>query len=493
MGKSIVIAFAILVLGIGGCASQGSQGFAADTVRRASQLEQQGQKFRAAEAYLAALQSQPGNRDARAGLSRVVDPAVEEKLLSATALESELRLDAAIAEIDAARRLLRRSATIGIDSHQTAVVESRRSQLINDRVQELVEEAGRMRREGLWSAALANLNTLEALSPGREETSTKLQRLWVQWAESNMSEGRLRGAAERFEAAAGVPGGTSGVYAARAAAIRSVIGLSALQQGACRAALVELRAAERLAPGSTDPVALNRAVTCSRTCVQLRTDADGESGVSENGRRLLSSESRRQVMSGASEFILVENAGADVPKGCDRRLVPGADGQPLSAGSYSVLVHVSATSVIRQPATSSIRQTRTWLSPQVESVVAFHEYREVLSGTISGWVTVEDQSGSARVRLPIRVSDQTVSRWQGAPISTATNRVGVTGQTTSISTGVTVSTSGRGRSQADQARQQAGEQLNTMLIQRFAAEAAQRLLATVDAEPLVPDPTELPQ
>lgn len=484
---------AILVLGIGGCASQGSQGFAADTLRRASQLEQQGQKFRAAEAYLTVLQSQPRDRAARSGLLRVIDQAVNEKLASATALDGELRLDAAIAEIEGARWLLRRSAALGVESGQTAVVESRRSQLINRRVQELVEEAGRMRREGLWSAALANLNEVESLSPGHAEAGAKLHGLWVQWAESNMREGRLRAAAERFEAAAGIPGDRSGVSAAKAAAIRSAIGLSALRQGACRAALIELRAAERLAPGSTDPVALDQAVTCARTCVQLRIDADEESGVSENGRRLLSSEARRQVMSGASEFIVVGDTGADVPQGCDRRQVPGADSQPLSAGSYSALVRVSAISMIRQPASSSTRQTRTWHSPQLESVVAFQEYTEVLSGTISGWVAVEDQSGSARGRLPIRISDQTVSRWQGGPISTATNRVGVTGQTTAVSTGVTVSAAGRGRSQADLARQQANEQLTERLIQRFAAEAAEKLLAAIDAEPLVPDPTKLPK
>ena len=84
----------------------------------------------------------------------------------ATGMEAELRLDEAVAEMDAARRLLQRSASFDVESGQASLVESRRSQLVDRRVQALLVEAARAREGGLWSAALANLQRVETLSPG---------------------------------------------------------------------------------------------------------------------------------------------------------------------------------------------------------------------------------------------------------------------------------------------------------------------------------------
>ena len=84
----------------------------------------------------------------------------------ATGMEAELRLDEAVAEMDAARRLLQRSASFDVESGQASLVESRRSQLVDRRVQALLVEAARAREDGLWSAALANLQRVETLSPG---------------------------------------------------------------------------------------------------------------------------------------------------------------------------------------------------------------------------------------------------------------------------------------------------------------------------------------
>ena len=97
-----ILVFCILALSSSGCASQSGNDFVSDSLRRGTQLEQQGQYFRAAEAYLVVLGSQPRNQKARANLSRIIDQAITEKLDSAAALETERRLDEAIAEIDAA-------------------------------------------------------------------------------------------------------------------------------------------------------------------------------------------------------------------------------------------------------------------------------------------------------------------------------------------------------------------------------------------------------
>jgi hypothetical protein len=298
----------------------------------------------------------------------------------------------------------------------------------------------------------------------------------------------------RLEEAARIPGERSGASSARAATIRSVLGQSELQNGACRAAVAELRVAERLARGSTDPVALEQAVACARTCVQLTTIADPESGLDEDQQRLLSAELRRLIASGASEFLLLRDSGAGSPQRCDGRLVPGIDGQPVKVGPYSTSVRITAISSIRQPASSRTRQARSLHGFHSETVVNYQEYREVLTGTMSGWVTVLDQrSGGASVPLPVRVTDEAVSQWQGNAVSTSISQGGLSGQrTTSTGVAIGVPVQGRGRAQADQARHGARADLTERLVQRFAVEAARVLLSVVDAEPAVPDPTRLP-
>jgi tetratricopeptide (TPR) repeat protein len=216
-----ILFFCILALSSSGCASQSGNDFVSDSLRRGTQLEQQGQYFRAAEAYLVVLGSQPRNQKARANLSRIIDQATTEKLDLAAALETELRLEEAIAEIEAARRLLQRSGSFDVESGQASLVDSRRSLLVNRRVQALLMAAERAREDNLWSAALANLQAVETLSPGFGETREKMREVWVAWADANEREGRLRAAAERLEEAAKIPGERSGANSTRAAAIRS--------------------------------------------------------------------------------------------------------------------------------------------------------------------------------------------------------------------------------------------------------------------------------
>jgi len=489
---TILVLF-ILALGSGGCASQSGTDFVSDAFKRGAQLEQQGQYFRAAEAYLSVLRSQPGNRKARADLARIIDQAATEKLNLATGMESELRLDEAIAEMDAARRLLQRSASFDVESGQASLVESRRLQLVDRRVQALLMAAERARGDGLWSAALANLQAVETLSPGYGETREKMREVWVGWADANESEGRLRAAAMRLEEAIKVPGERSSAISARAAAIRSALGMSDLRNGACRAAVTELRAAEKLVPGSTEPGALQQAVACARTCVQLSIAADPGSGLGDNLLGLLSVEVGRQITSSASEFLFLQDVGVGTRPSCDARLVPGVDGQPMTVGPYSISVRITAISIIRQPARSTTRQTRSMHGVHAETVVSYQEYTEAISGSLSGWVTVIDhRSRGASVPRPVRVTDQAQSRWQGNVVSSSTSQFGPTGRSGSVSTGVVIGGSRQGRAPADEARNQARAQLSERLVQRFATEAALQVLSVVDGEPAVPDPTELP-
>lgn len=164
----------------------------------------------------------------------------------------------------------------------------------------------------------------------------------------------------------------------------------------------------------------------------------------------------------------------------------------MSVGPYSTSVRITALSVIRQPASSSTRQARSHHGAQVETVVTYQQDVEVLSGTLSGWVTVTDQrSRGASIQLPVRVTDEALSRWQGNAVSSSVTRTGPTGGS-SASTGVMIGSTGGGRAEADEARRQARAHLNERLVHSFAAESARLMLSVVDAEPAVPDPTVMP-
>ena len=198
--RMTILVFCIMAFSIEGGANQ-----VRDNLRRGAQLEQQGQYFRAATTYLVVLRLEPGNGNGRAALTRTIGQATAEKLTAAAALEAELRIDEAIAEIEAAGRLVERAAFFNIEGGQPSVVESRRLDLVNRRVQALLTEAESARENSQWSAALAILQQVETLSPGVGETRETMRDVWLAWADTNEQEGRLRAAAQRLEEAARSP------------------------------------------------------------------------------------------------------------------------------------------------------------------------------------------------------------------------------------------------------------------------------------------------
>ena len=226
--------------------------------------------------------------------------------------------------------------------------------------------------------------------------------------------------------------------------------------------------------------------------MQVRVTADSDAGLGLDQLELVRAGVRRQVASGGSEVLALRGLETGSRMGCDQRLVPGIDGQPMSVGPYSISVRMTAVSIVRQPASSSTRQTRSRPGMNVETVVTYQQYTEVLSGTLSGWVTVTDQrSGGASVPLPVRVTGEALSRWRANAVSASTTQriPGTNRQRTS--TGVVIGGPGGGRTEADESRRQARAHLNETLVQRFADKAARLVLSVVDDEPAVPDPTEL--
>ena len=369
---------------------------AKDDLKQGARYEKDGQFFRAAESYARILRLTPGDQKARAALARVGDRALEEKLTGASVLETEMKLDEAIAAIDAAGRLRDQMLVLKIELDQPGAVASRRVELVTLRVRTLLAEADRAEADGLWGVAVAHLQQVDALAPDFDDTRERLHEVWVSWGEANLRDGRLRAAAERFEQAARVPTEGSTDSAKRAAAIRAGLGLSALEGGACRSAITDLRSADRLAPGSVQQGDIQRASACARTCVQLKVVAETDSGLGETRFEELRSDLRGQVGAAASEFLVVQGPNTGRAPNCDQRTLPGVEGRPIKTGPYVAVVKVTASRIIRQPASSVTRQTQTQHGGMSATYYTYEEYREVLTGTLSGWVTVADQ----RLRKP---------------------------------------------------------------------------------------------
>jgi len=464
---------------------------AKDDLKQGARYEKEGQFFRAAEAYARILRLTPGDQKARTALARVGDRALDEKLETAAVLETEMKLDEAIAAIDAAGRLRDQMLSLKIELDRPGAVDSRRVELVALRVRALLAEADRAQADGIWSVAVAHLQQVDALAPDFEDTRKRLHDVWVSWGEANLSEGRLRAAAERFEQAARVPTAGSTDAAKRAVAIRVGLGLSALERGACRSAIADLRTADRLAPGSVQQEVIQRASACARTCVQLKVVTEPDSGLGETRLVELTTDLRGQVGAAASEFLLVQGSNAGRAPNCDQRTLPGVDGRPMKTGPYAAVVKVTASRIIRQPASSVTRQAQTQHGGMSATYYTYEEYREVLTGTLSGWVTVADQgSGNLNMALPVQITGEAVVGWRRAPLSSTTYQDLYTGRQSTV---VTIDATDRGKAQVDAERSRVRADLTETLAADFASEAARLLLAAIDVEPAVPDPTTLPE
>jgi len=398
-------------------------------------------------------------------------------------------MDEAITELDAAARLSVQFAKLAIDSRQARTIAALREELVSRRVQGLLAESERARADGMWSASIAQLKRVEFLRPGSADIHDRMHDVWAAWSDMNLQEGRLRAAAERLEQAARIPGARSRIAAARAAAIRVDLGKSALGKGACRAAVAELRTAELLAPGSVVPALLRQAASCATTCVQLASSADPDAAMGRDQLGLLQAEFRTQMRDGASEFLRLQSSSQPDLLTCDRRSMPGFDGEPMKVGPYSSVLRVTSIRIVREPASSVTRRTRDQHGFGVETLATHEEYRDTLTGKISGWLTVSGERGQEfSVPLPVRASGQATARWQGNSVSSISSENVFTGQR---STAVLIAVAPSGKAQAEEERGRARSELTETLIRNFAEQAAKLLLSTLDVEPAVSDPTEI--
>ncbi len=465
-----------------------------DALKSANRSEQAGDAFTAAETYLRVLRLAPGNQKAKKGLERVADAAISAKTAGAREFEAAMRFADAAAELGKAADLNNRIRAAGITTTETVDLTAALDQLVDRWVANLVVEATAAEKDELWSAAVANLRQIELLRPGRDDVRTRLRGVWTAWGDRDLKEGRLRSAAQRFKEAALVPGSDGSSEFSRAAKILAQLGGSALEKGACRSAVVDLREAARLAPDAVEAGALRRAESCAVTCVSIAAVAAPEAGLEASRAEQLKSDISGRVASGGSEFLRLLDRASAGRVACEEASAPGADAVAVGAARrFRVAVAAKSQAMLRSPATSVSREFRTKHVVEeetvAESVVVIRVYEEVFKGTMTGSVTITDlRSGRTSPEIPILVSSEATAQWVKNP-TTELSMVQVgKGQGAG---GAASDPRLRSLSRIDDQREDARARLSVILTQDFAAEVARVVLSTIDGEIGVPDPAEV--
>ena len=124
--KSGLRVLTIAVLSLLALCVEAGANTAKDNMKEGARYEKEGQFFRAAEAYARILRLTPGDQKARTALARVGDRALDEKLATAAVLEAEMKLDEAIAAIDAAGRLRDQMLSLKIELDRPGAIDSKR-------------------------------------------------------------------------------------------------------------------------------------------------------------------------------------------------------------------------------------------------------------------------------------------------------------------------------------------------------------------------------
>jgi tetratricopeptide (TPR) repeat protein len=189
--------------------------------------------------------------------------------------------------------------------------------LVDRWVATLYNEAVEDQEDGVFSAAVANLRQIESLRPGRDDVRSRLIEVWTAWGNRDLREGRLRAAAERFGEASRIPGQPDDWAARQAATILSRLGFFALEKGACRNAVADLRAAASLAPDVVDADELRAAESCAVTCVSITAVAAPEIGLDAPQVERIKTEIRGKLVSEGSEFLRVLDRGGAARGACD--------------------------------------------------------------------------------------------------------------------------------------------------------------------------------
>lgn len=355
----------------------------------------------------------PGRAGPRRRLAAATDAAVALRVQRARTLEEQDRFTEAIAELEAAARLLARAERLGAqtDSNGTRERHAALEAAASDRQVQLARAA---LAAAQLAEASARLDAASAFAPGDQTIRDLHAEVLVAWADRDLEQGRPAAAVAHLDRAHSL-GGAPAVEA-RAQALHVELGRRALSAGACRAAHAHLAAA------GTTPEDTERAAACARTAIDLRVGADrGELRAVVN--RTQQSAEAYLATHGSAHLAL------DAGPRAEPRALPGPDG-PVSAGPYEIRVEVwppTPTSAAASRELRRVRATRELGCPAFDctatTVVTLEELAEPWTTRITAAVTRTDRaSGRASTTTAIGVGHAT-ARWTGSVLGMETQGV----------------------------------------------------------------------
>jgi len=469
-----------------------SGGLVDEDLKSAVKLEEKGEYSRAAESYARVLRLEPGNKKAKTGLGRVAGGAITEKLSLARKYEDSLRFTDAHAELIVAVAIQDRARSAGVDLTSDTDAAEAMERMIDRWVDTLYDEAIRAQTDELWSAAVAHLRRIEALRPAHLDVRPRLAEVWTSWGFRELELRMYRSAAGRFIEASMVPGFAGGPAARNAAEMLARIGDHALERGACRSAVRDLRSAVELAGDIVQPDALVTAEACSLTCLTLAVAADRDLEMETTRVEQIGAEIRRLLVNRGSSFLVVTRQGSPQTSPCDSRSSNGTSDAAVPAAPRRIRSTVEVTSkvILRSPATSRNSEYRSsqMIGGQIvgESVTVVRVYDEVFVGAMTGTITLADQrTGRTSQAIPVRIEGQTTAQWVKNPATAVS--IGTADRSTRIDGGPGLSR----LANIDGQRFEARTRLKDALAQDFVVEVARIILETVDAEPGISDPLSL--
>jgi tetratricopeptide (TPR) repeat protein len=165
--------------------------------RKGQALEDQGRLEEAAQRYIAVLAKEPDREDARGRLAEVGARVVEDYLVRARADDADGLYENAFAAISRIDGLRGRTAQVGVVLAVPGDYTDFRQDVIGKAVGTLFHRGADLESEGLWAEAVRTYDKLRSypLAPNEaRETDESRARVFLRWAEQDMSTALFRAA-----------------------------------------------------------------------------------------------------------------------------------------------------------------------------------------------------------------------------------------------------------------------------------------------------------
>jgi tetratricopeptide (TPR) repeat protein len=361
-------------------------------------LAEAGRFTDAATLAMATLDAEPEHKAARTVLDEVAAGSYAERLDSARELEASGKLEEALTrllEAEALLATLAKYSVTGIDDDGLAEDLSRgRTAVARARF----DQGEALLASAEFEAAIERYLAAEEVAAGQTDARRQHASALRAWAEHDVANKRYRDAITHYDALATLSG--DALARAWSATIHAALGRHALHRGACRQAVIDLRAARALPYDPTLGTDLDEAMACSRTELVVRNFEeiahDDLAGTAL--APMLSDRINHQVRAKASEFLVLLDT--DYPSKESR--------------SFEVRGRLTQVQVDR-PEPTAIQRTVTGRT-MVKCVIAANEWEEGTATHCEDDVEVSYEEKAAHIQVTVTGSLRVINPTSGEQV-----------------------------------------------------------------------------